>query len=368
MQTRANNADSLSSGAMPVISHRVMGLDSIRFLCAVIVMLGHYGLQAHEPHLHHASAPMKALIGIYNCLFNGPAAVIVFFVISGFCIHFPMRNGKPMSVLPYYTRRMLRIVPPAIVFYLILRHVVHETTALHDTILWSVFCETIYYLLYPALLWLRRRSSWQVVIGVAVAIAAVVFVVGRAQLINGDNDYIAFGNLTWIVGLPCWLLGCWLAEVYTGLGVCSPRRMWSVRAGIFLLSVALELFRFHGPLPWSSNILLLDLFTLPVLLWIGLEIRYATKHPPQPLLEWAGTWSYSLYLAHWLVPGLLQLGIFAALQQLTQSVHLLLCVWALGFSYLFYRVIELPSHRTALRVSRWIAASPATQRTSVVTA
>jgi peptidoglycan/LPS O-acetylase OafA/YrhL len=355
MQTGAKIADSLSSGAMPAISHRIVGLDSIRFLCALIVMLGHYGLQAHEPHLHHAPAAMQALVGIYNCLFNGPAAVIVFFVISGFCIHFPMRHGKPLAVAPYYTRRMLRILPPAVVFFLVLRYVLHDTIALKETSLWSVLCETTYYLLYPGLLWVRRRLNWQVPIGTAATAAAVAFFIGRSQLGYGDNDYIAFGNLTWIVGLPCWLLGCWLAEVYTHIGVCSPRQMWSMRAGIFWLSVALQLFRFHGSLPWASNIFLLDLFTLPVLLWIGLEIRYATEHPPRPLLEWAGTWSYSLYLVHMLTPGLLQLGIFAPLLRLTQSAHLLLFVWALVLSYLFYRVIELPSHRTALRVSRWIA-------------
>src|ERR1700737_465476 len=45
--------------------------------------------------------------------FNAPAAVIFFFVISGFCIHFPNRNGVVMrSWKLYYARRYLRTLIP----------------------------------------------------------------------------------------------------------------------------------------------------------------------------------------------------------------------------------------------------------------
>jgi len=39
--------------------------------------------------------------------FNGPAAVIVFFVISGFCIHFPNRNGLVVRSWKLYLRATL---------------------------------------------------------------------------------------------------------------------------------------------------------------------------------------------------------------------------------------------------------------------
>jgi len=44
--------------------------------------------------------------------FSGLAAVMVFFVISGFCIHFPYATGKPLRLPPFYLQRFTRIGLP----------------------------------------------------------------------------------------------------------------------------------------------------------------------------------------------------------------------------------------------------------------
>src|SRR5580704_8707351 len=70
---------------------RVLPISSIRFVLAAWVALGHFGIPILQ-------APQQGRIlwvvrGLVNNAVSGQAAVIVFFVISGFCIHFPNRAG-----------------------------------------------------------------------------------------------------------------------------------------------------------------------------------------------------------------------------------------------------------------------------------
>jgi len=61
-------------------------LDLIRGLCAFSVVLCHTQLPAK-----YASDTTRL---IFHTIANGPAAVVVFFLISGFCIHYPYSNGQ----------------------------------------------------------------------------------------------------------------------------------------------------------------------------------------------------------------------------------------------------------------------------------
>src|ERR1700722_18290217 len=70
---------------------RVLPISSIRFVLAMWVVLSHFGIPVLRE--HRSLDFLWILRAIVNTAFNGPAAVIVFFVISGFCIHFPNRKG-----------------------------------------------------------------------------------------------------------------------------------------------------------------------------------------------------------------------------------------------------------------------------------
>jgi peptidoglycan/LPS O-acetylase OafA/YrhL len=74
-----------------------------------------------------------------------------------------------------------------------------------------------------------------------------------------------------------------------------------MRIAIYETSVVLGIFRYCIQSPWASDCVLLDLFAIPIYFWIGFEIVYAAKHVPFRVLEWAGSWSNSLYLVHSLV-------------------------------------------------------------------
>jgi peptidoglycan/LPS O-acetylase OafA/YrhL len=337
--------------------HRVVGLDSLRFLAAFVVMLYHLELLGVHYGGFDKHGLLKGFLAIYNQLFNGPAAVIVFFLISGFCIHFPFRRDKPMAVASFYSRRFLRILGPAIVFLVVLRLVIHNTSSLRATIFWSLLCEMTYYLLYPALLYLRRRSNWALLIAGASLAAAGCIVVQRGQLDYGMHAYAALGISTWVVGLPCWLLGCLLAETYGGFKLPSRSRIVTVRTGIFLLTIFLGILRFHIHSPLTSDCVLLDLFAFPAYYWLGMEIAYFSAHRPSRLLEWAGAWSYSLYIVHPLVIPLLALWGLAGFTG-RNATHFLVFPLILLLSYLFHLAVERPSHKLAVWTSRRFAPRP----------
>jgi peptidoglycan/LPS O-acetylase OafA/YrhL len=347
-------------------SRRVSGLDSIRFLCAFIVMLGHIGLLNDRLHGSASVGLARIAIGIYNVLFNGPAAVIIFFLISGFCIHYPFRGHRALAPVSFYCRRFVRVWFPAAAFLLILRFVLHDKANPQNTVLWSVVCESIYYALYPLLLYVRRRSNWHTLLIISSAVAAIMIATHTSVLSDGLYGYVALGWSTWIIGLPCWLLGCWLAEHHHRFSVPSVSTIWWMRGSIYLLAMVLALIRFHVHSIFASNCILLDLFAIPACLWVGFELSYASRHGSNRILEWAGGWSYSLYLGHALVGPLLAATSLAFLEK-QQSTHFLLLIISLVASYGFFLAVERPSHRLAVAIGRaadmkWVRpAVPASQ-------
>ena len=153
--------------------------------------------------------------GFVGSAFNGPAAVIVFFVISGFCIHFPNRQRfEVRSWRLYYARRYFRTLIPMTAALILAIPLKVPFGLFTDSVLWSLLCEEIYYLIYPGLLSLRDRMGWRYLM--ALSWSASLFVL----LTNIHTDiYPAYGwKLNWILGLPCWLMGCDLRNVSILLG------------------------------------------------------------------------------------------------------------------------------------------------------
>lgn len=299
--------------------------------------------------------------GILNrAIFNGPAAVIVFFVISGFCIHYPNIGKKTLRLSPYYARRFLRILPPIIVA-LLLGGVVGARglrVALDSwqlpTILWSLVAELIYYAVYPALRKAARSTGWPSLLAAAYGVASLLMLIHPG--IKGMQDYGY--SLTWLVGLPMWLLGCILAEqVAEGKGASIGNgRLWLARGGMLLLSILSwqSLYRKTGFLPDNIFVISLQVFGVATFFWLRAEIRHFAESPPPRLLEWCGCWSYSLYLAHELCQTLwLRLtgsdpGVFGGFM-----VGNLLRLWfVLALCLAFYFVVEAPSHRLARAAGR----------------
>src|ERR1700761_1676649 len=130
------------------------GVDSIRFILAFIVLLSHFD-NVYANSLKGAASSQLKLVGAFLAnAFDGTSAVIAFFIISGFVIHYPGKNGIN-NVLQFWIRRFLRILIPLAVIITIGSFLNHP----EKTVTWSLFCELIYYAIYPGLL--KINLSWK---------------------------------------------------------------------------------------------------------------------------------------------------------------------------------------------------------------
>src|SRR5882724_9605878 len=189
---------------------RVSGLDSIRFVCAMWVFFGHGAAPPLVDALGRDSHIALVVRGLYNNIWSGLSAVIVFFVISGFCIHYPFaETSKRLNLLEFYSRRFFRLLIPVAVAIPLSHALGVKLLLFQESVLWSLLAELIYYVIYPALLAARHacRSWTPIILGSYVVSYAIVLTNPRTV------DFTSYGMaLCWLAGLPCWLLGCALAE------------------------------------------------------------------------------------------------------------------------------------------------------------
>ena len=230
---------------------RVRGLDSIRFICALWVFFGHGAAPPLANPFPPDSPAHFAFRGFYGNIWSGPAAVIVFFVISGFCIHYPCLSTDRHPLLKeFYARRFLRLLPPVILAIPLSGLMGLHLSLLQDSVLWSLFAEMIYYICYPAFRHAQlRMGSWR---GLVILSFAVAWVVAASNPSAGN--YPSYGaGLNWLLGLPCWLMGCMIAESthLTATRDVSTVSIWSWRAVIFSAAFVCCVLRFHSS-DWLS--------------------------------------------------------------------------------------------------------------------
>lgn len=339
-------------GSGRIGTDRVRGLDSIRFICALWVLIGHAGPLPYVMDIDRSTTFGLLVGGLLRNFISGPAAVIVFFVISGFCIHFPYRRATTIELLPYFARRHIRILIPVAAAILLGGWVGVRLPVFQDSILWSLVCEEVYYTIYPLILKARARWGWPSLIALTLASAYAVVLTNPTA-----GNYPSYGaGLNWILGLPCWLLGCQLAERWETVsreGPITRLGLWGWRIGVLGTSVVLSGLRFHTVLtyPWTLN-----LFAVLVALWLRREIVAWIHHPPLRLLELGGLFSYSIYLVHLHGLTLFQrLGLGGGLPIVATWLGQLLFV--LTVCLVFYALVERPSHRLARFVYRVIMAN-----------
>ena len=314
---------------------RLDGLDALRGLCALAVVLGHVEL----PELGMGALGKLLRLG-FHVVSNGPAAVVVFFVVSGLCIHLPQAGGRGLHIPTFYLRRAVRIgLPMAAGFAL-----AWSTGALSEFrgILWSLIAEVIYYLIYPALLWAAKRFGWKWVLGASA--------VGALALLGSDPkavEYPHFGwSLTWVLGLPIWILGCMLAESLHKPRQTGAARTWLMRGAILAASAVAVVARWqlgsHSiGFPWT-----LSVFGVVAWLWLEQELVYFRSHPPAKWLDTIGAASYSLYLSHVAVLHLCWV-LWGETRLTSLGFRLAMMVLAVLGGGIFYLAVELPSHRLA---------------------
>jgi peptidoglycan/LPS O-acetylase OafA/YrhL len=340
-----------SSGAVSTVA----GIATLRLVAAAWVTLSH-GARPPLAETAVAHPALGALAALNNGLFNGVAAVMMFFVISGFVIHLPQAGGRALDPLEHFARRLVRIAPPALFAYFVYVIVGSDCTMRFEGILWSIWCEIAYYLLYPSLLPMMRRFGTDRLIAVTTGLSLAMIVATWPTLYHSELSLVPLVA----IGLPSWLLGCRLAEIHVEGRLPSFGNPWVWRGAAVVLSAAMKVPVTHGPVlvgypagHW--------LFAIFCFFWLGREIEAFKAAPPRALFERLGEGSYSLYLVH--IPIILTTAAVATAVAPPEAggigaIGLRFLVWGLCCGALvvgtwgFYRLIELPFHHMARRLGR----------------
>ncbi len=367
---------------------RLLWIDFLRGLASIGVVLFHspiffwIGLSAINAAPGKFSLFDRSLAYLSIPFHFTGSGVMLFFVLSGFCIHYPYAaTGKKLFLPSYAVRRFLRIYPPyffAVVFSVICEHIVRHYFGqlaspkplvinslfmlqnylpprgqlLSNAALWSLPVEVELYIFFPIFYFLLRALAVLPTMAIVTCVSACALALSLA-----GNDYIP-GNLAlyWLVWCAGALLAEWLRKDKL------PSWQWPctiVMAIDFVAAVACASLKVQlsiCSLVWS--------FAYFMLVWWGLsnpqKLVWLKSSFSRPFL-FLGLISYSLYLFH--SPFFYLFGnIWAACVGAKPASYLLAILFALLAiipAYFGYRFIEAPSHNLGRRLASWLEnASP----------
>jgi peptidoglycan/LPS O-acetylase OafA/YrhL len=356
------------SPAAPALT-RVAGLDGLRGLCALYVLLFHCWAYTFKGFPRSDGPAWLDWLGL------GRLAVVFFLVLSGFSLAVgPARNRWRLGGLVRFARRRAwRILPPywaALIFSLIItltvvrmphsgppdgRSVVVFGLLLQDLVraptpngaFWSISVEALLYLTFPVLLLIIRRA------GVTVMLlgASVPVLLAGLLLAPGGDDV---RHLAWQL-LPVFAAGVAAAAILPASS--SVRRapwLWMTMAAAAPVA-ALIVIRGGG---WVvAHYFWVDLAITPALALLVVTLAAESRSRPSPLvrllrsrpLAWLGSFSYSLYLIHLPIVVAISLTVvaprfghglaaFAVTTVVTGSVSLVT-------AWIFAKVFEFPFQR-----------------------
>ena len=309
--------------------NRIDGIDLLRGLSIVFVLMNHVNMRllgAKVPYAHGLPAQMT-----YTLVWNGQAAVQMFFVISGYLItSTSIRRWKTpegLDIKSFYLLRFARIAPLMILLLVILcgLHVAHvpgyvvsqKTGGLGRAlvaalsfhvgyleatrgylpgnwdILWSLSVEEMFYLFFPVVARLLKKR-WLLVLLLAVFVVAGPF--ARMKAFNPNPVWREYSYLGGMDGIA---LGCLTAMLLAGrrmsrVAVCLCGTVGSALL-IFSLGFSIQVYKW-GLGRDGLNFTVLGLgVCLAIAAVCGSQWRAPRVLAPLLIL---GQRSYEIYLTH----------------------------------------------------------------------
>jgi peptidoglycan/LPS O-acetylase OafA/YrhL len=302
----------------------------------------------------------------------------VFFVISGYCIHSAYYKDVTLKPINYCASRFIRIGLPLITLLCLVQPLPTGQNYL-ESVLWSLYCEMVYYAVYPIL---RPRFYYigeMIVVSVLAAAAMVACVRLFGHPVCHGCVYETYGvSGTALLYAAGWILGCLIAETQRNAarfqvrGAYSPLTMAmrcglerstrllsnhlvGLRAGVVAAGAAVMILLSESRLKPAMRPLITPDITLPMFqflaaIWIAAETATPSQSRSWSRLAALGAWSYSLYLCHKTALALLEMTGFDSASRFAWFVEVPL---ALFISYVFYRMIEKPSHLISQRLRKY---------------
>jgi peptidoglycan/LPS O-acetylase OafA/YrhL len=345
---------------------RLAGLDGIRGLAALYVVINHVFLRAF-PGYPTDHAPFWAAWFIY-----GRFAVVVFIVLSGFSLALsPVRHGwRVDSVRRFAWRRALRILPPywaALAFSLAVAwlivpqpghgvpdarsvlvngFLIQNIVGAHspNAAFWSMAVEAQLYLLFPLLVLVARRRGAMVMLAAVTAMVAAVGIFGP-HIPRLD---------TFVIQSPPDLAALFAVGILAAgiVGASASHRSWPwPRLALAAAAPVVAVIWWQGSVWTLDHLYWVDLALGPAIACLLASL--ATGRPAGLLraldsrpLRRVGSFSYSLYLTHApivaivserIVAGRVGAGVLDFLLSLAIVLPL-----TVGFAWLFAALFEAP--------------------------
>jgi peptidoglycan/LPS O-acetylase OafA/YrhL len=307
-------------------------------LCAIWVAFSHgaypkltYGLDTTNPLLWFIN-------GVYTSVFCGPAAVIIFFIISGFCIHYPYRKKWiKKNTKSFIIARLIRIALPIIAATLITLSLKIKVTTFYLIIGWSIICEVFYYVMYPFFhLFINSYSGWIKLLLISFIPTFLAFILFPITTVN----YPGVGPVYVILlGLPCWLLGVLLCYNTSTESCPSKLKLTFLRGSVLFFGLITHILALQEIIghPFTLNF-----FAIIACFWIKNEIIFYQFNQPNKILEDFGKTSYSIYLLHGIPHHLIQSWSIINASMLLSFILYWITLFII--TILFYYIIEKPSH------------------------
>lgn len=296
---------------MDGIRNRVRGLDGIRGLSVLAVVLTH--LHVYRWLTENGVLSRSVVVAI-----DGVAGVTAFFVLSGFLITLLLvgeqRRAGVVDIRRFFMRRVLRIVPvytlflvAAALLFVTLKTGINGTALIYAALYitnfippadyssnlghtWSLAVEMHFYLVWPFIFyWLRQRLGM-------LCLALVAFIVLSAVLryllpALFDLNVALFSRWTFIAGSTI-AIGCLLALLLAGGD--QRWRTWLGSTGALVGGLVLW---FSSLVPYLPDVVLRPIGMGLLIGWLflnqgGLVARVLEFRP----LRYLGTISYGVYL------------------------------------------------------------------------
>lgn len=310
------------------------------------------------------------------------SAVMLFFLVSGFCIHYPYAGADRILELKSYSiRRFLRIYPPylAVVgigfliewfltYYfsqevsskakfletiVLIQNYGSDAGQLYSNIsLWSIPIEVELYLAYLLFYWISIRCGikWSMFCSGIVSVGSLLVLLGH-NLQNYNNNpagYVGNFGIYWII----WCAGALLAQ-WTKRDQLPKWSswLWIVMVLTFIIGMLVYFLKLYigiQDLVWAG-------FYFTVMLW-GLthkdSLKFLNTRVGKVFL-FLGLISYSLYLIHYpffKLCGVIWVDMFGT-KPANFFIPLGFSLLSIPIAYAFYLCVEAPSHRLARKLA-----------------
>jgi len=365
------------------ISRRVEVIDLLRGLSCLGVLFYHIRIDLWIGWWHITNYPQEYSSFEKNMAWlSVPSpflgyAILLFFLISGFCIHYPntLPNSK-RSWLIYFKRRFWRIYPTYLIAILLtsvisyfchikwgdidwnFERILRVATVsqnyppangqfLTNPSLWTIPLEIEFYALYPLAFFCILKFGFFTVLTLSVGLSLL-----GVYLASLGLHWVSYTSLfLW----PSWLLGAWIASLYRD-NKLSKLKIFPVSSTLILFLIFALASRLQKWEEWTQYACWTGFYFTFFLIFLRFEksISRQKENLIFKSLAWLGQISFSLYLIHFPLFKLLGFIHRSYFQEkpanfiITLAYLLPVCLLA----WMFYRLIENPIQQWSKRSTK----------------